>query len=446
MKNTKNWIFLISFLLLGSIILCLRTIMFPSFTPTPRSAMQTDLTHDMRTLCIGRLMIDIPARYYPVPSQNTVKVQSSFSLFNKSVSLEYPVTLDEYNQTVEARWQEINKDARNFHDLSIYKRPPEKLSPRPNGYILAYGFDETYGTKWVDGELIKVDVAIANDAIGYYWIDGSMFTIKSPGSSLATRGITDIINHLSSYDWSKEPTETGICLYQGFFEKYYAPGFEQVTLSIEFTDQFGFSLITKMGEGRNPNYPTELLRIGEELRSKPEGTQEDDFGRLYVYRVYRAADYKSPYFNGEEIVRSISSGVSGNDSRGWANEMLARWEVVGELYEDNKTYISIDGTPYTPKINYPDILFQMSVKTQTNFKPQEPGYPPVSNDGMQIPTEEEFFAVWDAMVNSIRFYPGALTPAPQQRPIEFRPGPSAQQITSDKQALDDFLGEHPAGQ
>lgn len=444
MKNTKKWLFLASFLLLLITIFCIRiVVMPPSFTPTSRSTMQTDLTRDMRTICVGRFLIDIPAKYYPEPGRNTIKVQSSFNLYSASINLEYPISRDEYNRTVETQWQEINGNP-SYHDLNRYKQAPEKLSPRADGYILAYAFREIYGTQWINGELIKEDAEIANSLIGYYWADNTLFTIKS--SALTNDEIAGIINHLSSYDWSKVPTEPGICLYQVFFEKYYAPEFEQITLGIEFTDQFSFSLITKMGEGRNPDYPTMLQQIGPELRANPEGVGEGDFGKLHVNHLYRADSYQSPHFAGEEIVRSISTGYSDNDPPEWTNEMLARWEVVGDLYEDNRAYISLDGKPYTPRINYPDILFQMSVRTQTDFKPSDPGYSPIGSNGVQIPTEEEFFAVWDAMVDSIRFYPGALTPAPQQRPNETKPGPSAQQITSDKQVLDNFLGEHPAGQ
>lgn len=267
-----------------------------------------------------------------------MKVHSAFDLFDKYVSLDYPVTLDEYNQRVEAAWKKINDDFSN-RDLSTYLKLPQKLTLWLNGYILAYGFVETYTTRWVNGELVRENVAMANEAIGYYWENGTMFTIKSPGSSLATGDITDIINHLSSYAWSKAPTKPGICLYQGFFEKYYAPSFEQVTLSIEFTDQFGFSLVTKRGEvGRGPGYRTMLQRIGPQLRATPDGVDKGD-DKVFINHVYRADDYVSPHFDGEEIVRSISSNLEDDDSFPWTNKMLGRWEVIGGLYEDSRAYI-----------------------------------------------------------------------------------------------------------
>ena len=212
-----------------------------------------------------------------------------------------------------------------------------------------------------------------------------------------------------------------------------------MNLSIDFTDQFGISLIATAGAGRDEDHPTELRRTGAELRAKPTGTTEGDFGRLYAYRVYRADDYKTAHFNGEEIVQSISSGNPDDSPPKWENEIVARWEVVGDLYEDSRTYV-YNGEAYTPQIYYPDIVFQMTVTTPTDFKPQDPGaYPPVDSGGPS-PTQEAFFAVWDAMVDSIRPYPGAFDPAPQQQPNETKPGPSTEQISSDKQVLDDFLG------
>ena len=48
--------------------------------------------------------------------------------------------------------------------------------------------------------------------------------------------------------------------------------------------------------------------------------------------------------------------------------------------------------------------------------------------------------MWDAVASNIRFYPGALAPAPKgAEPLLH--GPSDAQRMSNRQALDDFLGE-----
>lgn len=399
--------------------------------PTPRSTVQTTLTQDMRSICIGRFMMDIPAQYDPDLATNTVKVSSDFNLsIGTLVSLETAVSLEEYHQRVNAQWDEINNN-RSYNDLDRYKASPQKLIPRTNGYILAYAFVEIYGTKWMDDELIKVDVEIANDAIGFYWVNGTMFTIKPKG--LTNADTAQIIHNLSSYDWSEPPQKPGICLYQAFFEKYYNVSYERVLLSIDFTDHWSVSLISGMGAGRDPEHPTLLTREGPAYRAKSAGTA--NIGeQLYGYKIYRADDYNTPHFKGEEIVNSSSLGSTDGYRPGWKNEMVARWEVVGDVYMDNLP--DVQGG----KLYYPDILFQMRVETKTGFKPQDFGaYPPAGSDKTNIPTQEEFFEVWDAMVNSIRPYPGAFTPAPVPQKPETSPMPSARQIQQDQSTLDDFL-------
>jgi len=78
---------------------------------------------------------------------------------------------------------------------------------------------------------------------------------------------------------------------------------------------------------------------------------------------------------------------------------------------------------------------------RTSSKPLSLGAFPEAQDTPDGPTEAEFFEVWDAVVASVRFRPGALT----LPPLKPAPAPpiSREQAEADQRALDDFIASRP---
>lgn len=80
---------------------------------------------------------------------------------------------------------------------------------------------------------------------------------------------------------------------------------------------------------------------------KPIGVADIE-QELYGYQVYRAENYNSKYFNDDEIINS-SQGANNGYRPEWKNEIIARWEVMGEVYSYTQERLGLHPSCQSPR-------------------------------------------------------------------------------------------------
>jgi len=211
------------------------------------------------------------------------------------------------------------------------------------------------------------------------------------------------------------PDEPGICVNGGFIAGNYRRTSESYLWSVTLPRGLRLSFYTGTDVREKP--------MLEQFRSLPRATLEDD-EMVYGTQQYRAVHRTDGHLAADEMINGVTKGDEEPGSRPkYETSVSGRWEYMGEK----------------PPNAAPFVRAEMSLEPiKTTYRPAVLGaYPPQSENSIHS-TKEEFLAVWDLVMGSIRFYPGALNRAPQPpKPVSL--GPDAQQRAAEHKTLDDFL-------
>ena len=378
-----------------------------------RSHVMTALTQNMRTHCVGRLLIDLPEGSTWKPDA------SGATIGGVKISVVTEMSHEQFKQLVGKRWQEIRELKADNYGNS-YRRPSERFgNPEENGFVFAYQYEGVEGLAEDDETVIE---RVFHTAEGYYWADGTLFKL---GPALnGQEKIAALLPRLYARKADEIPFSPGLCLNGGFVRGYYDLG-ESEEVS------WGFSLPRNMGiavrHTKVSTPATSLFQRERESRDEAAAylsallTPEETFKE----HLFRQATRQVGELRGEEL---IVGSVEDTGVDKYVTSIDGIWEYTGK------------GAPsFQPQIK----LILDTPSFLTTYIPSPAGGFPKWEDTPDGPTEAEFFEVWDTVVASVRFRPGALTPPP----LKPDPAPpiSREQAEADQRFLDDFIASRPGG-
>lgn len=341
----------------------------------------TELTQKMQTHCVGRLLIDLPEGTTWESNESSAQLGGYLGL-----SVTTGVTEVEYGSLVEVRWQEIQ--ALKGSSTRFSDRPAQKASPLEHSAVFSYSFRENEGPD-LDGVVRK---EVFHDAEGYLWRDGTLFKL---GPMLnGAEDITRWLPRLHARKNDEVPNKPGLCLNGSFVESYYDLSGPPEEVSWKFSLPRKLGLVIRHTKVWEPNQP--MLERYREAESEYAGLVASELAKPGVVigrKEYRAEKRSVGNLDGDEYVVGGTEGVS---AQKFKTNVGGEWSFPGVVSPSPMPSINIDlGTTF-----------------QTTTRPAELGDFPSHDDAPGHPTEAEFFELWDTILNSIRYRPGALTPPP----------------------------------
>ncbi|KWR74502.1 T6SS immunity protein Tli4 family protein [Pseudomonas sp. PI1] len=376
-----------------------------------RSHEMTALTQNMRTHCVGRLLIDLPEGSTWKPDA------SGATIGGIKLAVETDIRQERFKERVEKRWREVEAIKLDNY-RKRYVRPSERHDPTANAAVFLYEFEYIDGPNlqgvWSKDLFYQVE--------GYYWADGTLFKL---GPALnGQEKIAELLPRLRARKADEVPSSPGLCLNGAFVMGYYdLAESEQITGNFNLPYDLGLRIEhTLVHEPAGSLFQRDKESLGEAAAYMAATMSTDDF---YDDHKFRWAKLRAGELDGEE---GVVGAIQGTKSTGYETSIGGVWEYPGLGKPSPRPMVNI-------KLNVPDI--------RTTYIPSPAGGFPKPQDVSQGPTEAEFFEVWDAVVASVRFRPGALTPPP----LKPDPAPpiSREQAEADQRFLDDFIASRPGG-
>jgi len=339
----------------------------------------TELTKNMQTHCVGRLLIDLPQ------GSHWKNDASSARIDDLSIEVKTRVTYEEYVAHVEKRWGEI-ASMRLDEDLN---RPAERMTSEGGDQVFIYDFMRL-NTPDIDGRWREW---IAYDIESYAWRNGTFFKI-GPGSRRKPE-ILAILPRLHARLDNEIPNRPGLCLSGAFIDGYYDlknGEREEASWGFKLPKKLGLVVRhTKVWSPQETLFERQRESEGEVLAYLAALIKPGD---TYEQHVFRKAARSVRGLNGEEIV---AGSVEDSGKQGYLSTVGGTWEYPGAGNESPAPAIEVS-------IDTPEV--------KTSYIPSPAGGFPKPADMPEGLTEAEFFEVYDAIINSIRPRPGAFAPPP----------------------------------
>lgn len=375
----------------------------------------TKLTQSMHTQCVGRLLIDLP-------KGTTWTTQASDAqLANLKISVTTGVSTEQYNELVEARWKEVQAlKSDNFG--TAYLRPSERISIPGGGVVFAYEFENIDGLAEDDKTVVK---KLFHQAEGFLLRNETLFKITQSSNSKDI--IPDFFPRLHVRANDEFPNRPGVCLSGAFVDNYYDISHdEEEEVSWRFSLPLNLNLTVRHSKVWQP--AESLLQrdkssLGEAISYMAFTPESKD---KYKQHEFRRTERQVGDLKGEE---GVSGATEGESKFGYKTSISGVWEFPGLIMPSPQPRVSVRLT--TPEYS-------------TTSAPIPGGGFPVHDDLSDGPNEEQFFEIWNAIIESVRFRPGALAPPPSGgNPVN---KPSSPMISSyaptpvvDDYALEEFL-------
>ncbi|MFD4841263.1 T6SS immunity protein Tli4 family protein [Achromobacter sp. NPDC058515] len=368
----------------------------------------TSLTRNMKTQCVGRILIDLPEGSKWKPKAKGGRVGDQY------FSVTTGVSLDEFTAVLEERWAAILalKTSRG----EVVTQPPHRFSSAPNSVIFSYNYRK-HNLPDLNGQWAN---RIFHEAEGYIWLNGTMVTV--PRNLNGRDETASLMKRMRARATDEIPADPGLCLDGAFIAGYYDPTErEEIMWSFSLPRNLGLVVqhtkvwgpLQSMLERRD-DAAREIAGYVAKLLSEP--------GVVAGNKKYRAATRIGGVLEGEEFVMGGTQGI--NDHT-FETNIGGLWEFPGR------------GFP-SP---LPNIELNMGTTFRTAEKPSSLGAFPKQEGNPDAPTEAEFFEIWDAVVSSVRVRPIAMAQPPQKE----LPPPkiTREQAEADRKALDAFIAEGP---
>jgi len=330
------------------------------------------ITTHMKTICVGRLLIDVPA-------ESTITM-GEFIVDDVSIDVEPNVTQGQFVQRMRDRWQEANAWVPDSIDHRYLHKPAERIEPTENGVIFMWGernisFDDKRPQ-------------YVHDTEGYLWRDGTLYTFEKDLNS--EKNFIAIMKRIRSRPDDVLPTTPGLCNVATFIPDDGVWHSDQIRLNIDVPSlNTSIGIIVQSIDGAPPERlldrmdqraPIATRELAEWAKNHP--------GEEYGEMKFRWAHRLVGRWPGDEV---IGGGTDNKGRDGFSTGVTASWEFPGETRSTTMPHIALD--------------------MDTNYRTTQPPHPwgsfPKGVASGQL-TETEFFALWDKMVDSLRLRPGAV--------------------------------------
>lgn len=335
----------------------------------------TPLTQKMQTHCFGRFQIDLPAG-------SRVK-QASVNVNGISIGYKPYVSYEEFEQFVAKRWREVQALTKDNYDRP-YVKASVKVEPVKNGVIFSTGHRMVAGS-----DVYGVDKGpqLFQDTEAYLWRDDLLFEF---GKTLnGEERIAALMRRIEVNQEGQPPFRAGLCFGQGFLV---TDGFEPAEARVSFTlpGYKDFGLIASQRAFSGEPHKSLLQRKAEKqpMRDAILATAlKNNPGLILGGKTHRSAARELAKLNGEEY-----TGGDTEKKNGFSTSIVSEWEYVGK----------------TNSAEFPEITLEMGIRYVSDEMPPALGEFPTKDKATLALSKEEYFALWDAILKSLRPRPGAF--------------------------------------
>jgi hypothetical protein len=341
------------------------------------------LTEQMKTACVGRFLIDLPA---------AMDYSYSHTFIYGFWLAAIPESGEAFVQRVAARQAEIDAQPNERGGKNMEK--VEAVSAHGlSGKIFKFGRTTVEGLDENRKPIYYVNVSLE----GYVHADGTTFTLKVKDIDPdKTNILAQIIDKLRVVEPNEIPTAPGFCFGRGMLvDPVPVEWTEGVAMFAGFKTHPDLALAfnTRAGLGKDPSDPGRLARNARAEAELPLWYR----ARLAKLRIgHRSING----IDGEEV---LERGTERNFTRVWAFD----WEVIGTKDD----------------VFWPDMHLEMSTGHSTRA-----GAAPVSNF---LGNDEALVQLWDKISSSIRIRPTKSAP-----PADAKPAPPGSNLGDSASAGD----------
>ena len=315
----------------------------------------TELTRDMRPICIGRFMVSIPA-------QAKLQQMGQSIMGMGKVEMTPNVSQAVFRHIVKQR-EEVLRNTKHRKEGTVLHEvfAPDGMEAR----IFVYRDHE------INVRYYSVD--------GFFWRDSRLYKFnygaQNNGVEESKRELLQAFTQIRPRDNSEIPTVAGTCIDGGF-----VPGRgyrqEDVGASFIFPDYPGLYLSVNFASTDTPDKEGLIAR---DERHTPAFNFNYPGAKYKYFRKVKKSVAQMP---GEELVSKVYDETYGN-------EIMATWEFSGDANSNQR----------------PSVVMELSYGgTVPQIDPSKPRNEPV----VWKLRDEEVLALWDAFVNSLRPRPGAF--------------------------------------
>lgn len=359
-KRLARWLLLAPLLLWSADKLFnLYQIHFPN-----RNHPMSPLVQDMQTFCVGNYLIDLPRGSLPIRLETRIKKE------RKAEFLAYPDrSRADFQHKVIDRWEAI-KDWKKDGSI-VFDQPSQRFDIMPDGVVMT-SQHYTMVANWPDGTSGPKSFY---ETEGYLWRDGTLYEFKI-GSSKDT-----LIKAMQTLQVRKDdeiPVTQGFCGGRSFF-----PGPPDPMDYVEFVFRLPIETDTefriKLPTGRSP-HPDLTPFLSDDVK----------------FKKLREASRTQAGLEGSEWMEYSWIREGGWDS----SDLSAAW-----FGHDKNPSLP---PPVDPVVGLDNGFPGVEMKLEAGIRISDEGAPPPKVGEMIAPkdkkpiTIEEFAALWDGIVASLR--------------------------------------------
>jgi len=338
-----------------------------------RTHSEIPVTTHMKTICVGRLLLDVPAE-----SRITL---GEFIVDGTSIGVEQNVTQYQFERRMQARWQEINAWAPDKWSVQFTRKPAEQITPFENSVIF---MSREQNLSYDDKKPQYV-----HDTEGYLWRDGAVYSFDKKLS--AEKKIITMMGRIHSRPGDALPAGPGLCNAATFIPDDGAWHDEQIRLNIDLPNlNTSIGILVEGVDGEPPKRLLErkkqrALNVAQDLAAWAEQNPGEQIGET----TFRRAQRQVGRWLGDELVGGEADNQGGE---GFSTQISAIWEFPGE----------------SRSLSSPNIQLKMNSNYAATSATRPLGsFPKNVISGQGRLTETEFFTLWDKMTDSLRLRPGA---------------------------------------
>ncbi|MDR2925213.1 MAG: hypothetical protein LBU76_04595 [Azoarcus sp.] len=334
-----------------------------------RSHPMIPLLQDMQTFCVGSYLIDLPRGSVILSMKTDINMGQRSAEFLVNSEL-YPCrSRSDFQHWGDTRWAAIQ--AMKPEGNMVFDQPPQRTEPVPDGVVMTFKHHTADLGHWPDGTSGPQPFY---DIEGYLWRGGTLYVFGDRGNN--KEGVTEAMKALQPRRDDEIPIGAGFCGGRSFF-----PGRPDADDYVEFVFRLPTETDTEfridMPTGRSP-HPDMARYVSDDVK----------------FKKLREAS-------------RTQAGLEGSEWMEYSWIRSADWDRA-ELSADWFGHLSTSTTT-RPDNGFPGVELKLDAYSKTD----DEGAPPPKLGKMIVPeggtamSIEEFTALWDAIVSSLRPRPGA---------------------------------------
>lgn len=327
--------------------------------PTRDHAMISPL-QEMQTFCVGRYLIDLPKGSVLFRAESSAGSDADVDFF-----ADYPVPRHEFAEKTLKRWEELKELKKDGNE--VFEKPSERIEIMQDGVVFTFRHRADYEDEWPSGAKGWLHFY---ETEGYLWRNNVHYRFSG---GRVKKEIEIAMRRLVLRQDDEIPSHQGFCGGRSFF-----PGPPQERESVNFAF-------------RLPTNPPIELRIDMPSGRPPKQNLALFNSNEFKASMVRDAKLSIGSMGGEEWITTSTENKFENR---YNSSMDAHWYYVKETIQ----------APLPGELG---IHVRMEFDVDTETPPPTFGeLPPAKAEGEV--GKEEFLALWDGILKTLRPRPGAF--------------------------------------